>query len=45
MRDCHTHPHRFSLKRRGKFGGDNFLGALLLAAALLLAIYWVLYQP
>jgi len=45
MRDCHTHPHRFLLKRRGKFRGDNFLGALLLAAALLLFLYEVLVQP
>ena len=45
MRDCHTHPHRFSLKQRARFGWERLLGVLLAAGAILLSVYWVLLRP
>jgi len=38
MRDQHTHPHKW--ERRPRFGWDDLFVVLLVAAALLLSVYW-----
>ena len=45
MRDCHTHPHRFSVKGRARFEWERLVGVLLVAGAVLLCVYWVLLRP
>jgi len=41
-RDPHTHPHKWD--QRAEFRGGDFFRILVMAVALLLSLYWILFH-